>query len=165
MDEPSLRLREALDKFIKHVDDLIEEEDPAGNGFHREYRVSFDTSDIGNWTMSMHVPRSLRPTAEFTIPALKFKRERVSKCSSFFKRGVSFIKFVEYLIVCRLVRFVYEEQFCTSYAPFCFFFLPGPIHTCRDINRPWRHCCFWLRYVPWLKLSMVVMRYLCKLMR
>lgn len=48
MDEPSLRLREALDKFIKHVDDLIEEEDPAGNGFHREYRVSFDTSDIGN---------------------------------------------------------------------------------------------------------------------
>lgn len=122
MDEPSLRLREALDKFIKHVDDLIEEEDPAGNGFHREYRVSFDTSDIGNWTMSMHVPRSLRPTAEFTIPALKFKRERVSKCSSFFKRGVSFIKFVEYLIVCRLVRFVYEEQFCTSYAPFCFFF-------------------------------------------
>nr|XP_034317718.1 uncharacterized protein LOC105346801 isoform X7 [Crassostrea gigas] len=38
MDEPSLRLRQALDKFIKHVDDLIEEEDPAGNGFHREYR-------------------------------------------------------------------------------------------------------------------------------
>lgn len=72
--------------------------------------------------MSMHVPRSLRHTAEFTIPALKFKRERVSKGSSFFKRGVSFIKFVEYLIVCRLVRFVYEEQFCTSYAPFCFFF-------------------------------------------
>lgn len=38
MDEPALRLRQALDKFIKHVDDLIEEEDPAGNGFHREYR-------------------------------------------------------------------------------------------------------------------------------
>lgn len=49
MDEPSLRLREALDKFIKHVDDLIEEEDPAGNGFHREYRVSFDTSDTEQW--------------------------------------------------------------------------------------------------------------------
>lgn len=54
MDEPSLRLREALDKFIKHVDDLIEEEDPAGNGFHREYRVSFDTSDVTEQWVCMY---------------------------------------------------------------------------------------------------------------
>ncbi|XP_056000720.1 uncharacterized protein LOC125654825 isoform X5 [Ostrea edulis] len=38
MDEPANRLRQALEKFIRHVDDLIDEEDPAGNGFHREYR-------------------------------------------------------------------------------------------------------------------------------
>ena len=39
MDEPSKKLREALEKFIKHVDDLIEKDDPGGNGFHGEYRV------------------------------------------------------------------------------------------------------------------------------
>ncbi|XP_061195486.1 tyrosine-protein phosphatase non-receptor type 12-like isoform X4 [Saccostrea echinata] len=38
MDEPAKKLRQALEKFITHVDDLIEEEDPAGNGFNREYR-------------------------------------------------------------------------------------------------------------------------------
>lgn len=69
MDEPSLRLRQALDKFIKHVDDLIEEEDPAGNGFHREYRVSFDTSDIGDLTVCTCTPHI---TPEITIPALEF---------------------------------------------------------------------------------------------
>ena len=39
MDEPAKKLREALEKFIKHVDDLIEKDDPGGNGFHGEYRV------------------------------------------------------------------------------------------------------------------------------
>ncbi|XP_062617665.1 tyrosine-protein phosphatase non-receptor type 12-like isoform X4 [Saccostrea cucullata] len=38
MDDPAKKLRQALEKFITHVDDLIEEEDPAGNGFNREYR-------------------------------------------------------------------------------------------------------------------------------
>nr|XP_022297976.1 uncharacterized protein LOC111107204 isoform X9 [Crassostrea virginica] len=38
MDEPAKKLREALEKFIKHVDDLIEKDDPGGNGFHGEYR-------------------------------------------------------------------------------------------------------------------------------
>lgn len=65
MDEPSLRLRQALDKFIKHVDDLIEEEDPAGNGFHREYRVSLTSRTIGG-TCTPHI------TPEITVPALEF---------------------------------------------------------------------------------------------
>lgn len=56
MDEPSLRLRQALDKFIKHVDDLIEEEDPAGNGFHREYRVSLTPRTIGDLTVCTCTP-------------------------------------------------------------------------------------------------------------
>lgn len=69
MDEPSLRLRQALDKFIKHVDDLIEEEDPAGNGFHREYRVSLTPRTIGDLTVCACTPHI---TPEITIPALEF---------------------------------------------------------------------------------------------
>lgn len=33
------QLHRALEKFICHVDQLSAEEDPSGNGFHREYRV------------------------------------------------------------------------------------------------------------------------------
>jgi hypothetical protein len=58
MDEPAERLRQALEKFIRHVDDLIEEEDPAGNGFHREYRVSVTVSLLVN-QCGEKVPRRL----------------------------------------------------------------------------------------------------------
>lgn len=76
MDEPSLRLRQALDKFIKHVDDLIEEEDPAGNGFHREYRVSLTPRTIGDLTVCTCTPHI---TPEITVPALKFRKEGSTK--------------------------------------------------------------------------------------
>lgn len=39
MVDNAIRLEGNLRKFINHVDNLIEEEDPAGNGFHKEYRV------------------------------------------------------------------------------------------------------------------------------
>lgn len=76
MDEPSLRLRQALDKFIKHVDDLIEEEDPAGNGFHREYRVSLTPRTIGDLTVCTCTPNI---TPEITVPALEFWKEGSTK--------------------------------------------------------------------------------------
>ncbi|XP_060070533.1 tyrosine-protein phosphatase non-receptor type 12-like isoform X2 [Ylistrum balloti] len=38
MEERVIQLQTNLLKFIRHVDDLTDEDDPAGNGFHREYR-------------------------------------------------------------------------------------------------------------------------------
>ncbi|XP_033744584.1 tyrosine-protein phosphatase non-receptor type 12-like isoform X2 [Pecten maximus] len=38
MEDRLIQLQTNLNKFINHVDDLTNEEDPAGNGFHREYR-------------------------------------------------------------------------------------------------------------------------------
>ena len=40
MGDRTEQLLRALEKFIRHVDKLSEEDDPAGNGFHREYRVT-----------------------------------------------------------------------------------------------------------------------------
>ncbi|XP_021350947.1 tyrosine-protein phosphatase non-receptor type 12-like isoform X2 [Mizuhopecten yessoensis] len=38
MDERAVQLQKNLSKFINHVDELTNEDDPAGNGFNREYR-------------------------------------------------------------------------------------------------------------------------------
>lgn len=155
MDEPSLRLRQALDKFIKHVDDLIEEEDPAGNGFHREYRVSLTPRTIGDLTVCTCTPHI---TPEIMVPALEFWKEGSTKVLLSL-RGCQ----LEYVLVCRLVRFVYKEGVCTSYAPFCFF-------TWSNTHLP-----RYLQTVKLLLLSIQIctlakliyshhMRYLCKLM-
>jgi len=41
MEDSAVRLQKNLSKFIHHVEALQEEEDPAGNGYNREYRVSY----------------------------------------------------------------------------------------------------------------------------
>lgn len=72
-----------MDKFIKYVDDLIEEEDFVGNGFYWEYRVSFDILDIGDLIVCICIFYIM---FEIMVFVLEFWKEGLIKVF-FFLRG------------------------------------------------------------------------------
>lgn len=146
MDEPSLRLRQALDKFIKHVDDLIEEEDPAGNGFHREYRVSLTPRTIGDLTVCTCTPHI---TPEITVPALEFWQEGSTKVLLSL-RGCQFYRNCGIFVGVPISQVCLRRAGLHELCPVLLFYLVQYTY------RPWSYCCCRFRYVPWLNLSIVI---------